>query len=236
MTRKVKEAKGITSFYLAPVDGAPLNSFEPGQHLPIQLRFKNTAPAKRTYSLSGAPGAAEYRLTIKREDKGLASRALHDEIEVGHVIEARPPSGDFVVSCSQCPLVLASAGVGLTPMISMLHKAAQDEGNRPVWYAHGARDGAHLALADEVKALVASRPNLNSHIRFSSPGENDRLGEDYDAQGRLTAEALLALNAGPDAHYMLCGPAAFLADIQAGLNAAGVRDDQIHWETFGPTG
>ena len=88
--------------------------------------------------LSGAPGTAEYRLSIKREDRGLASRALHDMVEVGHVIEARPPSGDFVVGCSQCPLVLASAGVGLTPMVSMLHKAAADAGDRPVWYAHGA--------------------------------------------------------------------------------------------------
>ena len=236
VTRKVREAEGITSFYLAPVDGEPLAPFEPGQHLPIQLRFQDTAPAKRTYSLSGAPGAAEYRLSIKREDRGLASRALHDAVEVGHVIEARPPSGDFVVGCSQCPLVLASAGVGLTPMVSMLHKAAEDGGDRPVWYAHGARDGEHHALADEVDALVASRPNLHRHIRFSSPRAEDRLGEDYDATGRVTAEALLALNAGPDAHYMLCGPAAFLADIQSGLTAAGVPEDHIHWETFGPAG
>ncbi|MEL7466129.1 MAG: pyridoxamine 5'-phosphate oxidase family protein [Pseudomonadota bacterium] len=236
VTRKVREADGVASFYLAPVDGGPLDPFEPGQHLPIQLRFQNAAPAKRTYSLSGAPGAAEYRLTVKREDKGLVSRALHDAIEVGHVIEARPPSGDFVVGCSQCPLVLASAGVGLTPMVSMLHKAAADGGDRPVWYAHGARDGAHHALAEEVDALVASRPSLHRHIRFSSPRAEDSLGEDYDAPGRVTAEALLALNAGPDAHYMLCGPAAFIADIQSGLAAAGVPQDQIHWETFGPTG
>lgn len=236
VTRKVREAEGIASFYLAPVDGGLLAPFEPGQHLPIQLRFQHAAPAKRTYSLSGAPGAAEYRLTVKREDKGLVSRALHDAVEVGHVIEARPPSGDFVVGCSQCPLVLASAGVGLTPMVSMLHRAAEDGGDRPVWYAHGARDGSHHALAEEVDALIVSRPNLKRHIRFSSPRAEDRLGEDYDAEGRLTAEALLALNAGPDTHYMLCGPAAFLADIQSGLTSAGVPEDHIHWETFGPTG
>lgn len=235
VVKKVAAAEDITSFHLAPTDGRPVDPFEAGQHLPIEFEV-NGARVKRSYSLSGAPGADEYRLSIKREPHGLASRALHDDVKVGDVIHARRPSGDFVVSCSQCPLVLASAGVGLTPMVSILHKAAMDGGNRPVWYAHGARDGAHLALGDEVKALVASHPNLNSHIRFSRPGADDLLGEDYNAEGRVTAEALLALNAGSDAHYLLCGPTQFVADVQAGLEAAGVPAIHIHFETFGPAG
>ena len=234
VTRKVREAEGIASFYLAPVDGEPLAMFKPGQHLPIQLRFNDTTSAKRTYSLSNAPGASEYRLTIKREEHGRVSRVLHDTVEVGHKIEARPPAGDFVVPENNAPLVLASAGVGLTPMLAALHHAAGS--GRLVWYVHGTRDGDHDALRDEIKALVDAHVNLHSHISYSRPRAEDRPGMDYDAKGRVTAETLLALKAGPDAEYMLCGPAQFLGDVRGGLVTSGVPADKIHWETFGPTG
>ena len=234
VTRKVTETEGIASFYLVPLNGKSLQSFQPGQHLPIQLRFKGAAPVKRTYSLSGAPDAAEYRLTIKREKYGIASRALHDTVDVGDVIEARPPAGDFIVPENSAPLVLVSAGVGLTPMLAAMHHAAGSD--RPIWYVHGARDGSHHALQEEVRALTDAHANLRSHISYSQPRAEDRAGVDYDVEGRVTTETLLALGAGPEAEYMLCGPAQFLGDIRNGLLTAGVAADKIHWETFGPTG
>ncbi|MEM9011709.1 MAG: pyridoxamine 5'-phosphate oxidase family protein [Pseudomonadota bacterium] len=237
VTRKVVEAEGITSFYLSPADGRPVAPFEAGQHLPIELAVPGqSAKVRRTYSLSGAPRAAGYRLSIKREDQGLASRFLHDAVEVGHVIEARRPSGDFVIPCGKCPLVLASAGIGITPMLAMLHAAAGEATARPVWFVHGARDGRHHVLREEVDGLVADRPHVAHQVLYSRPSEDDRLGEDYHAAGRLTAETLLRLNAGPGAHYMLCGPARFIADLRDGLESGGVPAAQIHFETFGPTG
>lgn len=236
VTRKVRESADITSFYLAAADGAPLPSFEPGQHLPIDVDIPGqTGATARSYSLSGAPGDDHYRLSIKREAHGLASRYLHDHVAVGDSIRARVPSGDFVIPCSDCPLVLVSAGVGLTPMVAALHAAAAGS-DRPVWYVHGARNGAHHALRDEVDALARDRPNLRTRILYSQPDETDVPGRDYDAAGRVTAETLLALNAGPGAHYMLCGPARFLADIRTNLETANVPTQNIHVETFGPTG
>ena len=134
------------------------------------------------------------------------------------------------------PLVLASAGVGLTPMLSMLNAAAAQQVIRPIWYVHGVRNGAQHAFKSEVDALVASRPNLAKHIQYSQPMDTETPGIDFDATGRITAQTLLDLNAGSGAHYLLCGPAQWIASLRTGLEAAGVPAHHIHFETFGPTG
>ncbi|MEM7547944.1 MAG: pyridoxamine 5'-phosphate oxidase family protein [Pseudomonadota bacterium] len=237
VTGKVRESEGITSFHLASTDGTLLAPFEAGQHLPVELDIPGErGRVRRSYSLSGTPEGGTYRLSIKREAHGLASRFLHDQIGAGDRINARKPSGDFVVSCSNCPLVLVSTGVGLTPMLSMLHAVANDGIDRPVWYVHGARNGRHHALKDEVRALIADHPNLSASISYSKPDEADRPGVDYHSTGRVTARTLLALEPGPEAQYMLCGPAKFIADIRNGLEGSGVPPQNIQFETFGPTG
>ncbi|MCV3271839.1 FAD-binding oxidoreductase [Roseobacter sinensis] len=237
VAKKVDEAQDITSFHLVAADGGALEPFEAGQHLPIELEIPGQpGRTRRSYSLSGAPDSGTYRLSIKREGQGLASRYLHDSVQVGDRIRARRASGEFVVPCSNCPLVLVSAGVGLTPMVSMLHAAVSERADRSVWYVHGARSGAHHALKSEVDALVARRPNLVAHTLYSRPEETDRPGIDFHETGRVTAKTLLNLTPGDDAHYMLCGPAKFIADIRDGLEAAGVPAQHIHFETFGPTG
>ena len=237
VTRRVVEAEGITSFYLAAADGTPLAPFAAGQHLPIEMDIPGQpGPVKRSYSLSGPPNADTYRLSIKREAPGIASRFLHDHVQVGSRIAARAPSGDFMVPCSDCPLVLASAGVGLTPMLSMLNAAAAQQVIRPIWYVHGVRNGAQHAFKSEVDALVASRPNLAKHIQYSQPMDTETPGIDFDATGQITALTLLNLNAGSGAHYLLCGPAQWIASLRTGLEAAGVPAHHIHFETFGPTG
>jgi ferredoxin-NADP reductase len=233
----VEESANITSFYLEPADGRALEPFEAGQHLPVEVQIPGqVGTSKRSYSLSGSPDdLSHYRLSIKREDKGLVSRFFHDELRAGNVIEARPPAGDFVIPCSKCPLVLISAGVGLTPMVAALHANAR-QSDREVWYVHGARNGSDHALKPEVDALVAQNETLHKRIFYSQPETGDVLGRDYDVQGRINAEQIIALGAGPDARYMLCGPAQFLADLRDGLEAAGVPAAHILFETFGPTG
>ena len=144
VTRKVIEAEDITSFYLTAADDKPLARFDAGQHLPIELDIPGQrGPVKRSYSLSGAPSAETYRLSVKREEQGIASRFLHDQVHVGSRIAARAPSGDFGIPDHDSPLVLVSAGVGLTPMLSMLHAAAEENADRPIWYVHGEIGRAH---------------------------------------------------------------------------------------------
>ncbi|WP_434053364.1 MAG: pyridoxamine 5'-phosphate oxidase family protein [Roseibium sp.] len=237
LAERVEETPTVTSFYLEPADGRPLEPFAPGQHLLVEIRIPGqSGPSRRSYSLSGSPAdTARYRLSVKREDKGLVSRYLHEHLHAGGLIAARQPSGDFVIPCDDCPLVLVSAGVGLTPMLSMLHASVQRR-NRPVWYVHGTRNGRDHALREEADRLVAANDHLRKKIFYSRPDDSDLPGKDYDAKGRVTAERLLALDTGPEARYMLCGPAAFLSDVRNGLEAAGVLADHIHFETFGPTG
>lgn len=233
VARRVQEAKDITSFYLNPTDGKPLPPFEAGQHLPIEVQIPGqVGTSKRSYSLSGAPDAkGGYRLSIKREDKGLVSRFFHDDVQQGSIIEASNPAGDFVIPCSRCPLVLVSAGVGVTPMVSMLHAVKAANSTRPAWFVHGARNGQEHALREEVENLLADYPAAQQRIFYSRPDD----GDIFDRTGRISAKALLELSAGPEAHYMLCGPARFLSEITTDLEAAGVPAGNIHFETFGPS-
>jgi ferredoxin-NADP reductase len=164
------------------------------------------------------------------------SRHLHDNVEPGAFIESRRPAGDFMMNCNICPLVLVSAGVGVTPMLSILHSVAAESSGRRVWFVHGARDGRHHPLADEVRDLVADRPNINLHVAYSQPRPEDKIGAVYDSEGRVNGALLAELTQNVDAHYFLCGPTRFMADIQADLERQNVPTEQIHTETFGPVG
>jgi len=234
---KVQESDGITSFHLASVDGSALAPFKAGQFLPLDLKVPGEADVvARTYSLSGAPDAATYRISVKREHLGVASNHLASDVHIGATIETRPPSGDFVIPDDVSPLVLVSVGVGITPMLSMLHASAAIGSDRPVWFVHGARNGREHAFGREVDRLVASRPNIMRRVFYSAPLPTDTKGETFDAVGRLGADDLINLDAGPDAHYMLCGPEHFLSAVRTDLEQAGVSQDHIHVEAFGPVG
>ncbi|KAA0020946.1 ferredoxin [Salinicola corii] len=236
---KVIESDRIASFYLADADAGALPPFQAGQHLAVELKIPHQ-PGRvgRSYSLSGPPSAGTYRISVKREDQGTASRFLHDGIDIGDRIAARPPSGEFVLPSRQGPLVLVSAGVGITPMVAMLHAivAEAESEQRPVWFVHATRHGGTHAFRAEVGALMSQSRNVRRHILYSAPRPNDTAGVDYDIEGRITADYLLELGAGPEASYLLCGPARFLAEISAGLEDRGVDADRIDFETFGPAG
>jgi ferredoxin-NADP reductase len=231
---KNSEAEGITSFHLAPAEGDTLPPFQAGQHLPIALEIPaHDVKIRRSYSLSGKPGENTYRITVKREPGGTASQFLHDSIKIGDTIEARPPAGDFLIPDSTRPLVLVSVGVGLTPMMAMLHRLAQQNTGRQVWFVHGARNGRHHALSQETDRLISATRGARKRVFFSQPDNGDLVGRDFEAEGRVTAAEVLALDAGSDALYMLCGPAGFVTDLKSGLEAAGIDGSQIHYETFG---
>ena len=237
LIEKIPESDDVTSFVFEARDGGPLASFEPGQHLPIELSIPGVdEPVRRTYSLSNAPNQERYRVSVKREAKGLASRHLHDSVEPGTIIESRRPAGDFMMTCNQCPLVLVSAGVGVTPMLSILQSVAAEGGERPVWFVHGARDSHHHPLVNEVRELASARSDIVIHVAYSRPGPGDKIGTDYDSEGRVDGTLLAGLVKNVDAHYFLCGPTRFMADVQADLERRHVPVDQIHTETFGPTG
>ena len=234
---KVKESTDVTSFVFEARDGGPLANFEPGQHLPIELSIPgHKETVRRTYSLSSAPRDPRYRITVKREPEGLASTFLHDHVEPGAIVESRRPTGDFMMTCNICPLVLVSAGVGITPLLSILNAVAARDSIRAVWFVHGARDSQHHPLAEEVRRITASHPNFSVHVVYSNPLDGDRQDMDYDSIGRIDGSLLANLVQNTDAHYFLCGPTGFMASVQKDLELQGIPMDQIHVETFGPSG
>ena len=220
-----------------PRDGGPLPLYDAGQHLPIELPIPGQPDlVRRTYTLSGRPSPECYRISVKREKMGLASSFLHDFVEPGTILDTRSPAGDFMLSHGEHPVALISAGIGVTPMVSMLHALTSEDAERPVWFIHGARDGAHHPLANEVRELAASKPGISTHIAYSRPRLEDRPGEHYDSEGRIDGTLLAGLIDDAETQYFLCGPTRFMADIQGSLEERGVPPDHIHTETFGPVG
>ena len=238
LIEKIKESEEVTSFVFEARDGAPLPLFEPGQYLPIELEVPGVDGAvARTYSLSGPPSTERYRISVKREPRGIASRHLHDTVEVGAIIDARHPAGeDLMLPCVQCPVALVSAGIGVTPMMSLLHSLAVEEGERPVWFVHGARDGSAHVLAGEMRELASSRKDIHLHVAYSKPRDEDAIAHAYQSKGRINGQLIGHLVTDPDAHYLLCGPTGFMAEIQDVLEHNNIPTERIHTESFGPKG
>ena len=226
------ESASVISLRLSPVDGEPATPALPGQFLTVRLRPDATAPPLlRSYSLSSAPSADSYRISIKREPHGAASGYVHTALRVGDVIEAGAPRGSFVLRAGDRPVVLISAGVGATPVVAMLHRLADERSARQVWWLHGARNGAEHAFGDEVRALLARLPDAHRVVYYSRPEPDDR---DFDVAGRLTAEALATLGLPTDADFYLCGPGPFMLDLAAAASARGASPDRVSMEVFGP--
>jgi ferredoxin-NADP reductase/MOSC domain-containing protein YiiM/ferredoxin len=229
-----RESTTISSISLADPDRTPVPAALPGQFLTVRLRPDPAGPALlRSYSLSGQPGAGEYRISVKREPHGAGSAYLHTRVHVGDQIEVAAPRGAFTLRSGAAPVLLVSGGVGATPVMAMLHALAAERSAREVWWLHAARNGAERPFAAESAALLADLPNAHAHVVFSRPGEADVLGRDYDTAGRLSADLLRGLDLPRDAEAYLCGPAGFLTDVAAALVAAGVAAPQIHVEVFG---
>ena len=233
LTQRVKESDQITSFYFQSVDGKPLAPFQPGQHLPIEVPIEGSKqPLARTYTLSNVQGSNQYRISVKREALGLVSKLLHDGLAVGDVLRAWPPSGDFTLNDSQSPVVLASAGVGITPMLSMLTHLADMSSDREILFIHGTRDSRHHAFQQDVDLLADKLPNLKVHYVYSRPSDMDRNESKFQTEGHITADLIRELMPSRDSEFYLCGPTTFLSDIRRGLLTLGVHDHLIQFESF----
>ncbi len=232
--RKDQRKRDVISFVFEARDGGSLDNFEAGQHLPIELEMPGSQePVRRTCSLSGAPNNNHYRISVKREPRGFVSRHLHDIVESALIPDTGRPAGEFMMSCNECPVVLVSAGIGITPMVSILHALAGEESERQVWFIHGVRDGDHHPLTHEVWKLAAKREGIRVHVAYSRPRSKDQLGVEYDSEVRVDGALLASLTDDIDAHYFLCGSTRFMADIQFDLERRNIPTEHIHSESFG---
>jgi ferredoxin-NADP reductase/ferredoxin len=230
-----RESDSVISIRLEDPDGEPVPPARPGQYLTLRLKPDGQERSVlRNYSLSGPPGAGYYRITVKREQQGAASGYLHTRIAVGDQLEIAAPRGTFILDQTHAPVLLLSAGIGATPVLAMLHALAKEHSDREIWWLQGARSSRDHAFAVEARALLASLPNVRTHVCYSRPGPDDLEGRDFDNPGRLTASLLAELEPPRSAEAYLCGPAAFMEEISAGLAAMGIDASRIHTEPFGP--
>ena len=207
VARMDRESSSVVSLVLEPVDGRPLTVPLPGQFVVLRLHPEADAPpVLRSYSLSGLPDAGRYRITVKEEPHGIASTYVSTRLRTGDVLDVSAPRGAFILQRGDRPVVLLSAGVGVTPVMAMLHALAAQASPRPVWWIYGARNRLDHPFAREVRDLLAKLPQARSHVRYSRPEATDRLGVDFDAAGRLTVAALEKLGVPREADFYLCGP------------------------------
>jgi ferredoxin-NADP reductase/MOSC domain-containing protein YiiM len=234
VARMDRESRSVVSLVLEPADGRPLSVPLPGQFVVLRLRPKAAAPpVLRSYSLSDLPTAGHYRITVKEEPHGIASTYVSTQLRTGDVLDVSEPRGAFILHQGDLPVVLLSAGVGVTPVMAMLNTLAAQASLRPVWWIYGVRNRRDHPFAQEARELLAKLPYARSYVQYSQPDPTDRLGFDFDAAGRLTVAVLEELGVSLDSDFYLCGPPSFLADFTAGLADRGVADDRIHTEVFG---
>jgi ferredoxin-NADP reductase/MOSC domain-containing protein YiiM len=232
-----RETDSVISVHLADSGGTAVPPARPGQFLTLRLPVTpGGQPLVRSYSLSGPPGASSYRISVKREPHGAGSQYMHTRVRAGDVLEAAAPRGTFILQPGESPVLLISAGVGATPVLAMLHALAGAGSGRDIWWLHGARSRADEPFAAESRSLLAELPSGHRCICYSRPGPDDVRGRDYQTAGRLTPGVLAGLDLPRTADAYLCGPAAFMDQMSAGLAGLGIGAARVHTEIFGSAG
>jgi len=229
-----KESDNVTSFVLAPIDGQHLPVFQAGQFVVLRLLVDpGKPPVLRSYSLSDLPGADQFRISVKSELNGIGSSFLCNRTQAGDVLDVSAPRGNFTLRPGQNPVVLLSAGVGATPVMSMLHALAAERSPREVWWIYGARNRAGHPFAEESRSLLKQLSRGRGYIVYSRPAAIDQVGADFDAPGHIDTALLERIGVLQGSDFYLCGPSSFLQNMRDGLRNWGVLAGSVHTEIFG---
>lgn len=230
-----------------------LAEYRAGQFLTVRLPTMNSQTITRCWSLSSYnEGGSDYRITVRRASGGRGSTHLHDSVRAGHVLEIKSPAGEFTLDRSTVfRVTLISAGIGVTPLLSMLKAHANREDPSPLLWIHITRNGATHVLRAEAEEILRANPQFRSHIVYTAPSSADRRGIDYHDSGRLDPERYagllgatyqcrpfgreIELPAQAGAFY-ICGPEVFEQSVRAALINFGVDPEGIHSESFGRNG
>ena len=235
ISKKRQESDSVASLELVPTDDQPLATALPGQFVVVRVsRQPKDPPLFRSYSLCGPASAECYRLGIKNESHGAASNYLLAQVEVGSVLEVSAPRGSFVLKAGERPVVLASAGIGVTPVLAMLYALAARPSERQIWWIYGARNGDEHPFAEEARHLIRGLPNCRSFVQYSQPRAGEQPGVHFDAAGHLNVALFERLGIDRNADFYLCGPSSFMRDFAAGLPNWGVARERVATEIFGP--
>lgn len=240
LVKKERESSIITSFYLSPKDKNPLPLFKPGQYITLRVPTLDGSTTMRNYSLSDKPNQNWFRISVKREistipeiPNGYVSNFLHDKVKVGSCLEVGPPCGEFFLDIykkDRKPLVLIAAGVGITPILSILLSALHNLPSHPIVFIHANRNENTHAFKNLIDELASRYVNLKVHYCYSELVPRDS----STSMGLVKIELLQAIIEDKNADYYFCGPQPFMLGIYADLQAWGIPLSQIHFEFFGP--
>ena len=247
ITRKECEdaAELACSFYLTPHDGKPIPKFEPGQFLTFQVVVPGLEnPLIRCYSLSDSPKDKpdHYRVTIKREvarneaPAGVVSNFFHENLNVGDIVDVREPSGRFYLDMArERPVVLLSAGIGITPVLSMLNAITDRNSSRETWFFYGAPNRQEHIMYDHLERVAREHENVHLQVCYSRPREGiDVEGQDYHHKGWVGVDLLKQVLKSSNYDFYMCGPLLMMEALKEGLTEWGVPPEHVHFEKFGP--
>src|ERR1700688_1360525 len=229
-----KESDSVTSFILEPIDGQLLPLCQAGQFVVLRLHLDpDKPPVLRSYSLSDLPAADHFRISVKSELNGIGSSFLCNRAREGDVLDVSAPRGSFTLRPRQNPVVLVSAGVGATPVMSMLHALAAERSQREIWWIYGARNRAEHPFAEESRSLLKQLSRGRGYVVYSRPAATDQVGTDFDAPGHIDTALLERIGVSRNSDFYLCGPSSFLQSMRDGLRNWGVLAGNVHTEIFG---
>lgn len=235
--QKKVESDEVTSFYLQPTDGKAIPNYLPGQYLTVKFDLSDSPTAPRNYSLSHRPGQDFFRISVKKEPAktessapGLVSNYLHDQVSEGDVIDVGPPCGEFTLDAAsqhQAPIVFLAGGIGITPLMSMIHSAVDAKTSRKLNLIHACRSPNVRAFTSEVAKLQSENSNLTCHFLYED-------SDSGDAMGHLTKDQLSEWSDTAAAEFYCCGPPAFLNHVTRLMDDLNIDSSRQHMEFFGP--
>jgi len=233
VVRKIDETQDVISLILEPADEAGLPEISPGQYVSVFVDLPNGQRQPRQYTVSSTALGNRLQITVRRvrgadgAPDGQVSTYLNDHITVGETLEVSAPAGDFVVQSSDGPLLLASAGAGITTVLPIVEHIARTQPNRTVIVAHADRTAQDHALRDTVLHVGRQLDNFTAYTWYETVGPDDH--RSHQGFMDLTEIPLPA-----DIQVFTCGPLPFMRHIRSTLLDRGVPADSIRYEVFGP--
>ncbi|MFM2600889.1 NO-inducible flavohemoprotein [Vibrio fortis] len=234
--QKIVESDLVKSFVFKPKDNGPVLDYVPGQYIGIEVKPEGASNNEiRQYSLSDTPNGETYRISVKCEGEGgqfsgLVSNHLHNSVEVGDEVKLYAPAGDFFYQERQKPVTLISAGVGVTPMQSMLEYLSKQQKNEPVLYLHACEKVEQHSFTQRVSDIVADKGWSAKTWYMSKPSTDC----ENVLEGQMNLSQVSEAAGFEDSDFYICGPVGFMKNIVEQLDALNIDRSRVHYEVFGP--
>ncbi len=233
VVRRIEETADVISLVLEPADGHGLPPIAPGQYVSVFVNLPDGSRQPRQYTVSSTGVGTRLQITVRRvrglngAPDGRVSSHLHDRVKPGDVLELSAPAGDFVVTPSDTPLLLASAGAGITTVLPIVEHIARTQPQRTVIAAHADRTAQDHALRDTVLHVGRQLDDFTAYSWYESV-------EPDNTRSRQGFMDLAEVPLPDNVQVFTCGPLPFMRHVRSTLLRRGIPASRIRYEVFGP--